>query len=82
MLTYFQQDQSNKSVNEMSKQEKLFTNVRNYKDVEQRSICEIFEKLPPKNELPEYYKVIRKPMDMERIQNKMQVKQFGFIVTV
>ena len=37
------------------------------------NMCEIFHNLPSKQLLPDYYKVIKKPMDMNRIQLKIEV---------
>nr|CAB3264682.1 protein polybromo-1 [Phallusia mammillata] len=55
-----------------SKLEQLFASVRDYQDATKRMICDIFMQLPTKQELPDYYKVIKKPMEMDRIQQKMQ----------
>lgn len=55
------------------KLEKLFSLVRDYVDPTDRMICEIFMHLPTKQVLPDYYKVIKKPIDMDRIQMRMQV---------
>ncbi|XP_078487120.1 protein polybromo-1 isoform X1 [Ciona intestinalis] len=56
--------------------EKLFVKLRDFTDPTGRAICEIFSHLPTKQELPDYYKVIKKPMEMDRIQQKMQGGQY------
>ena len=58
------------------KLEKFFNGVRDYIDPTNRMICEIFMHLPTKQVLPDYYKVIKKPIDMDRIQSKMQTNQY------
>ncbi|XP_074603236.1 SWI/SNF-related matrix-associated actin-dependent regulator of chromatin subfamily A member 2-like isoform X2 [Brevipalpus obovatus] len=51
---------------------KLLKVVVDYKDQEQRVLSEPFMKLPSKRELPDYYEVIRRPMDFEKIQSKIR----------
>ena len=60
------------------KLEKLYSAVRDYVDPTNRMICEIFMHLPTKQVLPDYYKVIKKPIDMDRIQIRMQVSCNSF----
>ncbi|CAK8698479.1 unnamed protein product [Clavelina lepadiformis] len=55
---------------------KLFNAIRDYADPTQRKICDIFMHLPTKHELPDYYKVIKKPMEMDRIQQRIQTGQY------
>ena len=65
----------------MQRLEKLYNTVRNHSDITKRTICDIFAHLPTKQELPEYYKIIKKPMEMERIQQKMHVsRDFFFFI--
>lgn len=53
--------------------EAVYQKLRIHQDVTGREICEIFNKLPSKQELPDYYQVIKKPVDMDRILQKIQV---------
>lgn len=53
--------------------ELVYNTVRDYRDVTGREICEIFNRLPSKQELPDYYQVIKRPMENDRILQKMQV---------
>ena len=62
------------------KLEALFSTVRDYVDPTNRKICEIFTHLPTKQELPDYYKVIKKPIDMDRIQIRIQVGKDDLLV--
>ncbi|XP_030752668.1 protein polybromo-1 isoform X2 [Sitophilus oryzae] len=51
----------------------LYEAVRDYKDAKgERQLCQIFMKLPSRMEYPDYYEVIRHPIDMERIAHKMK----------
>uniref|UniRef100_H2ZED6 Polybromo 1 n=1 Tax=Ciona savignyi TaxID=51511 RepID=H2ZED6_CIOSA len=53
------------------KMDRLYVKLRDHTDPTGRTICDIFSHLPTKHELPDYYKVIKKPMEMDRIQQKM-----------
>eukprot|EP00095_Tigriopus_kingsejongensis_P009239 maker-scaffold495_size155559-snap-gene-0.32 protein:Tk09239 transcript:maker-scaffold495_size155559-snap-gene-0.32-mRNA-1 annotation:"homeotic gene" len=45
--------------------------VVQYKDQDERVLSEPFMKLPSKKELPDYYEVIKRPVDIARIMNKI-----------
>eukprot|EP01046_Picozoa_sp_COSAG06_P004781 COSAG06_NODE_206_length_20263_cov_29.102559_3_plen_202_part_00 len=45
--------------------------VRNATDAEGRERADIFVALPPKEELPEYYDIIRSPIDLRSIKEKI-----------
>jgi hypothetical protein len=45
--------------------------VRNATDAEGRERADIFVTLPPKEELPEYYDIIRSPIDLRSIKEKI-----------
>ncbi|XP_063953565.1 protein polybromo-1-like isoform X12 [Lytechinus pictus] len=49
----------------------LFNAIKNYTDQHGRELSPPFIRLPSKNEYPEYYQVIKRPMDMQRIQQKI-----------
>ncbi|ENN78044.1 hypothetical protein HUJ04_006145 [Dendroctonus ponderosae] len=51
----------------------MFEAVRDYRDPKgERLLCQIFMKLPSRIEYPDYYEVIKHPIDMERIAHKMK----------
>ncbi|XP_076258471.1 protein polybromo isoform X4 [Rhynchophorus ferrugineus] len=51
----------------------LYETLRDYKDIKgERQLCQIFMKLPSRMEYPDYYEVIKHPIDMERIAHKMK----------
>ncbi|XP_033100393.1 protein polybromo-1-like isoform X2 [Anneissia japonica] len=57
----------------------LYAVIRDYRDSAQRELAVPFIRLPSKNEYPEYYQVIKKPIDMQRIQQRMNSKQYETI---
>ncbi|XP_071960980.1 protein polybromo-1-like isoform X2 [Antedon mediterranea] len=57
----------------------LYAVIRDYRDTAQRELAVPFIRLPSKNEYPEYYQVIKKPIDMQRIQQRMNGKQYETI---
>uniref|UniRef100_A0A0K0DFJ5 Bromo domain-containing protein n=1 Tax=Angiostrongylus cantonensis TaxID=6313 RepID=A0A0K0DFJ5_ANGCA len=56
---------------------KLFHVVRDATDTDGRKLASAFIKLPTKEEYPDYYEVIRKPMDLQRIQQRLQAHGYG-----
>ncbi|KAK8745940.1 hypothetical protein OTU49_017190 [Cherax quadricarinatus] len=48
----------------------LYNSVRDYRDSEGRQLSEVFLKLPSKALYPDYYEVIKQPIDLDRIQHK------------
>merc|ERR1719167_405633 len=53
------------------KMKKLMEIVIRYKDEDGRVLSEPFMKLPTRKELPDYYEVIRRPVDIFKIQGKI-----------
>merc|ERR1712051_484830 len=53
------------------KMRKLMEIVIRYKDEDGRVLSEPFMKLPTRKELPDYYEVIRRPVDISKIQAKI-----------
>uniref|UniRef100_A0AC35TZZ5 Protein polybromo-1 n=1 Tax=Rhabditophanes sp. KR3021 TaxID=114890 RepID=A0AC35TZZ5_9BILA len=49
----------------------FYNEVVNVKACDGRLLCTQFEKLPTKEEYPDYYEEIKKPMDLERIKSKL-----------
>ena len=51
----------------------MYSNIffNRYKDEDGRVLSEPFMKLPTRKELPDYYEVIRRPVDISKIQAKI-----------
>ncbi|XP_033210507.1 protein polybromo-1 isoform X3 [Belonocnema kinseyi] len=45
----------------------MYDTIKDYHDSKGRQLSQIFMKLPNKNEYPDYYEVIKQPMNMEKI---------------
>ncbi|CAL1527080.1 unnamed protein product [Lymnaea stagnalis] len=58
------------------KLQELYESVRDYQDRSGRALSSPFIKLPNKNDYPDYYEVIKRPIDMLRIQQKMMASQY------
>ncbi|XP_023029619.2 ATP-dependent helicase brm isoform X2 [Leptinotarsa decemlineata] len=54
------------------KMKKLMTVVINYTDRDGRQLSDQFIKLPPRKEYPDYYTIIKKPMDITKIMNYIE----------
>ena len=64
------------------KMRKLIAIVKQYKDQDERVLSEPFYKLPSRKELPDYYDQIRKPMDIFKIENKIEDGKVNRIIAV
>merc|ERR1712173_354116 len=53
------------------KMKKLLEVVMQYEDTDGRILSEPFYKLPSRKELPDYYEVIRRPVDIAKIQQRI-----------
>ncbi|XP_015906861.2 probable global transcription activator SNF2L2 [Parasteatoda tepidariorum] len=51
---------------------KLLDIVIHYKDSDDRVLSKAFMQLPSKRELPDYYDVIKKPVDLQKIKNRIK----------
>uniref|UniRef100_A0A673MSP4 Protein polybromo-1-like n=1 Tax=Sinocyclocheilus rhinocerous TaxID=307959 RepID=A0A673MSP4_9TELE len=49
----------------------LYEAVRNFTDNRGRRLSTVFQRLPSRSELPDYYAAIKRPIDMERIRSYM-----------
>lgn len=58
---------------------KLIDIVIQYKDSDERVLSEPFLVLPSRKELPDYYEVIRKPVDFRKIQQKIRSHHYRSI---
>nr|XP_022295797.1 protein polybromo-1-like isoform X15 [Crassostrea virginica] len=59
--------------------QEMYDAVSNYQDAKGRDLALPFLKLPLKTDYPDYYEVIKKPIDMQKILLKMQQNQYESI---
>jgi len=57
----------------------LYDAVKDHKDLKNRQLAGIFLKLPSKMEYPDYYEVIKKPIDMEKIGQKVKASHYDHL---
>lgn len=50
----------------------MYDTIKDYHDGKGRQLSLIFMKLPNKNEYPDYYEVIKQPMNMEKIASTLK----------
>merc|ERR1712112_222178 len=50
--------------------------VMQYEDTDGRILSEPFYKLPSRKELPDYYEIIRKPVDIAKIQQRIEEDRY------
>uniref|UniRef100_A0A3Q3FZM8 Bromo domain-containing protein n=1 Tax=Labrus bergylta TaxID=56723 RepID=A0A3Q3FZM8_9LABR len=50
----------------------IIDTVINYRDGAGRQLSEVFVQLPSRKELPEYYELIRKPVDFKKIKDRVR----------
>ena len=51
-----------------------------YEDQDGRVLSDPFVKLPTRRELPDYYEIIKKPVDITKIQNKIDDGKVRFVL--
>ncbi|UYV65948.1 PBRM1, partial [Cordylochernes scorpioides] len=59
-----------------TKLKNLYETVKEYTDNKGRKLSQIFVKLPSKTDYPEYYEVIKRPMNLEKIHQKLKAAQY------
>lgn len=59
------------------KVKKLVDTVKEYKDPKGRQLAIIFMKLPNAKEFPDYYEVIKKPVDLDKIATKLRTNSYN-----
>ncbi|XP_062616162.1 protein polybromo-1-like [Saccostrea cucullata] len=59
--------------------QEMYDAVSNYQDAKGRDLALPFLKLPLKTEYPDYYEVIKRPIDMQKILLKVQQNQYESI---
>uniref|UniRef100_A0A673NBQ0 Transcription activator BRG1 n=1 Tax=Sinocyclocheilus rhinocerous TaxID=307959 RepID=A0A673NBQ0_9TELE len=58
------------------KMKKIVDAVIKYKDGNGRQLSEVFVQLPSRKELPEYYELIRKPVDFRKIKERIKSHKY------
>jgi hypothetical protein len=64
----------------LEKMRSLYETLRDYKDPKGRQLSLIFLRLPNMKEFPDYYEVIKRPIDFERIGAKLKQVSIFFHV--
>jgi len=54
----------------------LYETLKDYRDAKGRQLSLIFLKLPSKHEYPDYYDIIKRPIDLEKISSKIRNGQY------
>nr|XP_033474870.1 probable global transcription activator SNF2L2 [Epinephelus lanceolatus] len=54
----------------------IIDTVINYRDGSGRQLSEVFVQLPSRKELPEYYELIRKPVDFKKIKDRVRSHKY------
>ncbi|XP_046634801.1 protein polybromo-1-like isoform X2 [Daphnia pulicaria] len=54
----------------------LYEAIKEHRDLKGRQLASIFVKLPSKTEYPDYYEVIKKPIDLEKIGQKVKASHY------
>merc|ERR1719350_2280228 len=54
----------------------LYDTLKDYRDAKGRQLSLIFLKLPSKHEYPDYYDIIKRPIDLEKISSKIRNSQY------
>ena len=54
----------------------LYETLKDYRDAKGRQLSLIFLKLPSKHEYPDYYDIIKRPIDLEKISSKIRISQY------
>ena len=61
-----------KAVSLQQKVKTLYDTLKDYRDAKGRQLSLIFLKLPSKHDYPDYYDIIKRPIDLEKISSKIR----------
>uniref|UniRef100_A0A914WAV1 Protein polybromo-1 n=1 Tax=Plectus sambesii TaxID=2011161 RepID=A0A914WAV1_9BILA len=64
------------SLDQMRLCQDLFDSIRSYKTPENHLLCEAFIRAPSRRNAPEYYKAVKQPIDLTRIQQKVKTDEY------
>ena len=56
--------------------------VIEYEDQDGRILSEPFMKLPSKKELPDYYEVIKRPVDIKKMKDKIDAEKVSLLTSL
>ena len=65
-----------RAVSLQQKVKTLYDTLKDYRDAKGRQLSLIFLKLPSKHEYPDYYDIIKRPIDLEKISSKIRNNQY------
>ena len=68
-----------KTVSLQQKVKTLYDTLKDYRDAKGRQLSLIFLKLPSKHEYPDYYDIIKRPIDLEKISGKIRNNQYELL---
>ncbi|KRZ43249.1 Protein polybromo-1 [Trichinella pseudospiralis] len=57
----------------------IYQAIKEFRDPNNRTLSSVFLKLPSRTDYPDYYEVIRKPIDLQKICNKLSAKQYDSV---
>jgi len=60
----------------IKKMKKLIEVVNQYQDADGRVLSEPFYQLPTRDELPDYYEIIRRPVDIQKIESRIEGEKY------
>ena len=55
---------------------RIISEVADYTDAEDRVLADAFLELPSRKELPDYYEVIRRPLDIKKIRSRITTHKY------
>lgn len=73
-MTAFRSETSRVSLTQSLQQ--LYTYIKDYRDSHFRLLAQPFVHLPSRLDYPDYYEIIRKPIDLVKIQQKIVGQQY------
>ena len=57
----------------------MYDTLKDYRDAKGRQLSLIFLKLPNKHDYPDYYEVIKRPIDLEKISSKIRASSYDSV---
>ncbi len=60
----------------IKKMKKLVEVVNQYQDADGRVLSEPFYQLPTRKELPDYYEIIKRPVDIAKIEQRIESEKY------